>query len=131
MSLKLSTDTLFLPVVKDMASLHKLLAYKPNTIYPGHGPLIEGQTSSIAKIEEYINHRNEREQQILSVLQEKTKAPSSSATAVTTREIVEVLYAGLGVGVFIAATKPVVAHLKKLEDDGKVVRDPDGKWRLL
>jgi ribonuclease/clavin/mitogillin len=106
-----------------MASLHKILELKPSTMYPGHGPHIEDQASSIAKVEEYINHRNERERQIIAVLEEKG--------AVTSREIVEVLYAGLGTGVYIAAEKPVVAHLKKLEIDGKVVKTADGKWKLL
>ncbi|KAJ9128017.1 hypothetical protein QFC24_000304 [Naganishia onofrii] len=103
--------------------LHKILELKPSTMYPGHGPHIEDQASSIAKVEEYINHRNERERQIIAVLEEKG--------AVTSREIVEVLYAGLGTGVYIAAEKPVVAHLKKLEIDGRVVKTADGKWKLL
>lgn len=114
-----------------MASLHALLGLKPSRIYPGHGPHIDEPTSSVAKIEEYITHRNEREAQILGVLKERTKDGSPNRGAVTSREIVEVLYAGLGIAVYIAAEKPVIAHLKKLEIDGKVVREPDGKWRLF
>ncbi|KAJ9108985.1 hypothetical protein QFC21_000308 [Naganishia friedmannii] len=107
----------------DMASLQKVLELRPTVLYGGHGPHVGDQRSSVAKIEEYINHRNERERQILAVLEERT--------SFTPREIVEVLYAGLGIGVYIAAEKPVVAHLKKLENDGKVARTADGKWRLL
>ena len=44
-----------------MNSLKKLLALSPLVLYPGHGPVIgDGKTV----IEEYIKHRNAREQQV-------------------------------------------------------------------
>ena len=44
-----------------MSSLKKLLALSPSTLYPGHGPVIADGRSMI---EEYIKHRNAREQQV-------------------------------------------------------------------
>jgi ribonuclease/clavin/mitogillin len=115
-----------------MASLQKLLELQPSTIYPGHGPHTDGQASATAKIEEYIKHRLERETQIVRALEQWTAdANTSSKTGVTTRQIVEVIYAGLGIGVYMAAEKPVTAHLVKLERDGRVARDSAGNWRLI
>lgn len=116
----------------DMASLQKLLELQPSTIYPGHGPHTDGRAPAIAKIEEYIKHRLERESQIVHALEKLTsEADESSETGITTRQIVEVIYAGLGIGVYMAADKPVTAHLVKLERDGRVSRDSTGNWRLL
>ena len=44
-----------------MSSLKKLLALSPSTLYPGHGPVI---ADGISVIQEYIKHRNAREQQV-------------------------------------------------------------------
>lgn len=115
----------------DMASLQKLLELQPSTIYPGHGPHTDGRAPAIAKIEEYIKHRLDRETQIVHALEKLTSESESSKTGITTRQIVEVIYAGLGIGVYMAADKPVTAHLVKLERDGRVSRDSIGNWRLL
>lgn len=115
----------------DMASLQKLLELQPSTIYPGHGPHTNGRAPAIAKIEEYITHRLDRETQIVHALEKLTSEAESSKTGITTRQIVEVIYAGLGIGVYMAADKPVTAHLVKLERDGRVSRDSIGNWRLL
>ena len=44
-----------------MASLNKLLKLHPQKLYPGHGPVVEEGES---KIQEYITHREAREQQV-------------------------------------------------------------------
>jgi ribonuclease/clavin/mitogillin len=120
-----------IPRVTDLTSLNKLLALNPDRIYPGHGPHIGDQASAIGKIKEYIEHRLERERQIIQAMERLTQQSTSVEKGITVRQIVEVLYAGLGVGVYIAAEKPVGAHLRKLEQEGKVRRSPDGKWILL
>ncbi|KAJ2254440.1 Beta-lactamase-like protein 2, partial [Coemansia sp. RSA 455] len=57
-----------------MGSLSRVLAIRPVALLPGHGPVISGKYCepdgyrSIRVIEEYIRHRNMREQQILDVL---------------------------------------------------------------
>ena len=44
-----------------MKSLEKIRSFESQVIYPGHGPVIEDPE---AKINEYIYHRKEREQQV-------------------------------------------------------------------
>jgi glyoxylase-like metal-dependent hydrolase (beta-lactamase superfamily II) len=117
--------------LEDMSSLQKLLDLKPSAIYPGHGPHIDNQAMAAGKIEEYIQHRLEREKQIVQTLEQLSSGISSDHPGITARQIVEVLYAGLGMGVYIAAEKPVTAHLRKLEKDGRVAIASSGKWKLL
>lgn len=45
-----------------MQSLEKLLLLAPTVLYPGHGPVV---ANGMEKIEQYIKHRNEREQQVI------------------------------------------------------------------
>ena len=63
-------------------SLKKFLNLKPALIYPGHGAVIN---EPIAKIEEYIAHRQQREDQIIKTMTELNRA-------VTPMEIVEIVY---------------------------------------
>ena len=55
----------------------------PKIIYPGHGPTIE---DPVPKLEYYINHRNQRENQILEVMNMKTQK------LFTTMELVKDIY---------------------------------------
>lgn len=53
-----------------MVSLKTLLALKPNVLYPAHGAHVPTPEKASAHITEYITHRQEREDQILSLLRE-------------------------------------------------------------
>jgi glyoxylase-like metal-dependent hydrolase (beta-lactamase superfamily II) len=53
-----------------MNSLHKILDLKPSTIYPGHGPVVK---DGIDRIKQYIDHRNQRNDQIIDVLKSSNK----------------------------------------------------------
>ncbi|KAF9897257.1 hypothetical protein BX616_005914, partial [Lobosporangium transversale] len=110
-------------------------------IYPGHGPVVE---DGPAKIREYINHRLERERDILKVLSNpipksdgdndytSTDANADTTTTTTSLEvagigktalqIVSVIYKVYPVYLHAAAEHQVLLHLKKLEQDGKVRR---------
>src|SRR5262249_57531019 len=46
-------------------SLQRLLTLEPRTIYPGHGPIID---DAVGKLSEYMAHRRQREQQVVSAL---------------------------------------------------------------
>ncbi|WVQ95103.1 hypothetical protein IAU59_002197 [Kwoniella sp. CBS 9459] len=61
--------TTFLELASYMTSLRTLLALKPNVLYPAHGPHVPSAKESRAHLEEYIRHRQEREDQIVSILQ--------------------------------------------------------------
>jgi ribonuclease/clavin/mitogillin len=102
-----------------MRSLERLLAQKPNVIYPAHGPPIP---DGGAKIRDYIAHRKEREQQILAALRDGLERVP---------EMVERIYAAYPRELHAAAAQSVVAHLRKLERDGDVRRDAQGaRWVL-
>ena len=60
-----------------MTSLKTLLALKPATLYPAHGPHLTGKEECAAYIEDYITHRQEREDQIVSLLQKVAADPAS------------------------------------------------------
>jgi glyoxylase-like metal-dependent hydrolase (beta-lactamase superfamily II) len=110
-------------LVEYLNSLDRLLAEKPGTIYPAHGPLIrDGE----AKIREYIAHRQDREDQILAALQEGSLAIP---------EIVSRIYAGYPASLHWAAGETVGSHLRKLETEGRVAaaqaRDSEPvRWHL-
>lgn len=95
-------------------TLHALRAEEPDCIYPGHGPII---TNADAKIQEYLTHRQERENQILDVLSRRAQAslpPMSSA------EIVSQVYQNLPITLHITARKSIDKHLEKLIQDKRV-----------
>ena len=66
-----------LTALSDMISLKTLLALKPSTLYPAHGPHIAGQDECAAHLTEYITHRQERENQIVSLLQAVLAEPEA------------------------------------------------------
>ncbi|KAK6036597.1 hypothetical protein COOONC_25898, partial [Cooperia oncophora] len=80
-------------------------------ICPGHGPLV---TDPKAKIEEYIKHRELRDEQILSCLREVERA--------NTLEVTRAIYKNLPASVQIAAFRSTQLHLRKLEEEGKIRR---------
>jgi len=96
-----------------MESLQKILRQAPGRIYPAHGPCIQ---DGVAKAREYIAHRQERERQILAVLEQG---------AARAAEIVRVVYAAYPERLHAAAQQSVTQHLLKLEREGRVERDPE------
>ncbi|KAG8974895.1 hypothetical protein FRB90_009684 [Tulasnella sp. 427] len=88
-------------------------------IYPGHGQVVE---DGRAKLREYIEHRLEREKEIVAAIQ----APSTAGTdsgGWTIEQIVAVVYASYPQSIWQAAGYSVAMHLLKLEKEGKVQRD--------
>lgn len=100
------------------ASLRRL-ADLPNLklICPGHGPLVRDARD---RLRSYITHRDTREEQIVAVLQ--NSGPLSSW------EIMLRLYADVDKKLHRAADGNVRAHLKQLEDEGRI-RSLAGKRR--
>jgi glyoxylase-like metal-dependent hydrolase (beta-lactamase superfamily II) len=96
-------------------TLRRLLTLDVRRIYPGHGPVIE---NAKAKIQQYLDHRLERERQILAELSAGPKTIPAMVRSIY-REYPENLYA--------AAGQSVESHLIKLEREGRVARDAAGK----
>jgi glyoxylase-like metal-dependent hydrolase (beta-lactamase superfamily II) len=105
-----------------MRSLERMLEERPSAIYPAHGPKIE---DGVAKIREYIDHRNAREEQILAAMGEGREAIP---------DIVSLVYAAYPESLQIAARASVCSHLLKLEREERVARIGDdplaARWTL-
>jgi len=83
-------------------------------IFGGHGPAI---ANPYRKIDEYINHRLEREAKILAAMRNGAATP---------REIVALVYTDVSPKAHAMAERAVLAHLQKLIDDGLVAADDNG-----
>ena len=101
-----------------MASLRRLLELDLATIYPAHGPVIRNPRR---KIEEYIAHRELRERQILDVL--------GDGVSLEPMQIVKKIYVDVPEYLHAAAANSVRSHLKKLQNEGRVV-EHDRRWSL-
>lgn len=55
-----------------MLSLEKILKMRPKTIYPGHGPVLD---DPVPRIQFYITHRQQREAEILQILERQNDKP--------------------------------------------------------
>jgi len=79
----------------------------PRRLLPGHGPIVDDPA---ALIDEYIAHRQQREQQILQAILEGAR---------TVDDIVRRVYPALPASLSSAAADSVRAHLAKLRDEGR------------
>ncbi len=107
-------------VVEDMAqyltSLRRLHGIGLEALYPGHGPVIDAPD---ALISEYIAHRLDREEQIISAI---------ARGAETLGEIVTKVYRDVDPALHPVAAMSVGAHLRKLVAEERVVTDEDPRW---
>ncbi len=99
-------------------SLRLLRSRNPRRVYPGHGPTREGATMLI---DEYIEHRLDREGQVIDALER-------GATSIPRMR--EMIYTELDDRLRDAAELQIRAHLIKLSEEGRV-RENDGSWRLV
>jgi ribonuclease/clavin/mitogillin len=101
-------------------SLRRMRAL-PNlsVIFGGHGPAI---ANPYTKLDQYISHRLEREQDILQVVREG---------AATAPDIVTRVYTDVSPKAHAMAERAVLAHLEKLVEDKLVQKVPsDGSFRV-
>jgi glyoxylase-like metal-dependent hydrolase (beta-lactamase superfamily II) len=100
------------PPEGDMASyvrsLSLMASLAPRVIYPGHGPAV---WSAAEKLREYVEHRKDRERQILAGLED---GPHAAA------ELVTRIYDDYPTELHPAAERSVLAHLLKLAREGRV-----------
>jgi glyoxylase-like metal-dependent hydrolase (beta-lactamase superfamily II) len=101
----------YLHSLERMRSLENL-----SVIFGGHGPAIG---NPYAKIDEYISHRLEREQNILKAIKEGATSP---------KEILARVYTDVSPKAHTMAERAVMAHLEKLEQDRLVERKTDTKY---
>jgi glyoxylase-like metal-dependent hydrolase (beta-lactamase superfamily II) len=103
-----------------MASLRRYLTMRKLTaIFPAHGPAL---ADARGKIDEYIQHRNERESSIIGALKD--------SGSLTIPEIVKRVYTDVPESRHQLAERSVFAHLEKLLSEGRV-RDEHGAFALV
>ena len=101
-------------------SLRKLLDLELKVVLSGHGPVMNDPLVNIPKL---VRHRLERDEQILGMLREGT----NDVDALVSR-----IYGETNEHLGFLARHQVVAHLKKLEEDGRAVAaEPDGTYRAV
>lgn len=96
-----------------LASLARVAALGPARALPAHGPAIDDPPALIAS---YVRHRQMRETQVLDALAAGDATPAA---------IAERLYPILEPALMPMAEESVLAHLWKLADEGRAVRDGD------
>ena len=100
-----------------MASVQKLIARDDKILYPTHGAPI---TDPKPFLEAYLEHRLEREAQILACIRDGvTTIPAMVAR----------IYVDVDKRLHPAASRSVLAHLIQLEQEGRVVNE-GGQYRL-
>ena len=99
-----------------LESLARLRELALRALAPGHGNLIPEPRAAIEKL---IAHRLAREARVLAAVRTQ---PGSTPAA-----LVPPAYEGVDPGLFRLAERSLLAHLEKLERDGRVGRR-DGRW---
>ena len=98
-----------------LRSLRRMRDLAARTIYPGHGPVV---LDAKAKLDEYLRHRDEREREVVDALADRSA---------TIEGLVETIYAAYPADVHPLAARSVLAHLLKLETEGRVQRTGKGE----
>jgi glyoxylase-like metal-dependent hydrolase (beta-lactamase superfamily II) len=101
-----------------VASLRRVLRLRPLRLLPAHGAIIEDPESVLRG---YIEHRLEREAQVLEAL----RTGHQDAEAIVAR-----VYRGLKGSLVPLAVESVEAHLVKLEREGRARRDGNA-WHII
>jgi glyoxylase-like metal-dependent hydrolase (beta-lactamase superfamily II) len=91
-----------------LTQLRRLRDLTLTRLYPGHGPVIE---DPVVVIDHYIEHRLERERQIVAALIEGHD---------TIGDVVGLVYSDIDTSLHPLAAHSVAAHVRKLVDDGTV-----------
>ncbi|KUI71923.1 Beta-lactamase-like protein 2 [Cytospora mali] len=107
-----------------LASLQKMKTLFKAKAYPGHGPVID---DGPAKIEEYITHRQQREDQITQTLSSVNKETGTAAWEPI--QLVKVIYHDVPESLHLPAQGGVIQVLQKLEKEGKASRESN-RWSL-
>ncbi len=102
-------------LVPYLRSLERMRNQTFSRLYPGHGPEIENPAEVI---DWYIAHRLQREREIVDAIR---------AGAGTVGAVVETVYAAVPTDLYPLATRNVVAHLRKLAEEG-VVEVGGSEW---
>jgi glyoxylase-like metal-dependent hydrolase (beta-lactamase superfamily II) len=102
-------------LVQYLRSLKRMQELNPTILYPGHGPAV---MRGARKLQEYLEHRAAREEQVLVSL---AGEPHKVA------QLVETIYADYPAEVHELAARSVLAHLLKLQAEGRAEKKGTGE----
>ncbi|GCF07409.1 MBL fold metallo-hydrolase [Dictyobacter arantiisoli] len=102
-------------------SLRRFQQLPIKEIVPAHGPII---TDPQQRLRTYIEHRQQREQQIIAVLQAHPQGDDLSS-------IVQQIYTDIDPRLHVMAAQSVKAHLLKLAREGKAHSPDDEHWTIV
>jgi glyoxylase-like metal-dependent hydrolase (beta-lactamase superfamily II) len=105
-------------LIEYLASLVRVLALDPARLLPAHGPVIDAPEPILRG---YLEHRREREEQILDALRQGDADPEA---------MVARIYRGLKDALVPVARESVLAHLLKLEREGRAGRREEA-WHII
>jgi endoribonuclease LACTB2 len=91
-----------------LGSLGKLAAFRPRTLFPGHGPVIK---NAAAKLREYIDHRLWRENRIFDAWTAGLRQPA---------EMLPLVYEDVPRPAWPLAERQILAHLERLRRLGRI-----------
>ena len=95
-------------------SLRKMQSLEADLMCCGHGPLVKEPNR---KLQELIDHRHEREEQIVALVRDGRD---------TVKRIVRAVYPELDKRLLGMATGQIISHLAKLEREGRVRTEGEG-----
>ncbi|KAH7029344.1 putative metallo-beta-lactamase domain protein [Microdochium trichocladiopsis] len=111
-----------------LQSLAKMKPLVQGRAYPGHGAILH---SAPAKIEEYISHRKQREDQVLELLASGDgDSMHAKGGAWAVMDLVKIIYRDVPESLHIPAAGGVSQILRKLEAEDRVVLESEERWRL-
>lgn len=99
-----------------LESLDRLIALDPTLLFPAHG---SPQGAAVRRLRALVAHRLEREAKVLAALGGEPR---------TAAELVPLVYADVKPDLWSWAERSLLAHLLKLEADGKAARTGEA-WR--
>jgi glyoxylase-like metal-dependent hydrolase (beta-lactamase superfamily II) len=105
-------------LIQYLESLERVRALSPVQVLPAHGPVIDEPD---ALLRGYLEHRREREEQIAAALAEGNA---------TVEALVPLVYRGIQEKLRQVARETVLAHLVKLEREGRAGRRGDA-WHIM
>ena len=89
-------------------SLNRMKALPVTALFPAHGPVM---ANAKGKIQEYLDHRMEREAKILAAWEKGHREPGA---------IVKDVYTDVAPAMYGLAERSVMAHLEKLKEEGRL-----------
>ena len=89
-------------------SLRRMQALPVTALFPAHGPVM---ANAKGKIQEYLDHRMERERKILAAWEGGHREPDA---------IVRAVYTDVAPAMYGLAERSVVAHLEKLREERRI-----------